>query len=352
MMAPRWPWKDTWASVGRGKKWARFCVCRFGVEGLDGLQASWCLEALAGRQGHTGMGTSGVSVTRIPDRFQQRQARPTVAAGRPRAHNPPMWLVVDTALPRAAVGLVTVAAPAGGDVDGPGPAPIVETELLLTETKRHAERLPDAVAEVLQAAHIDVDALEGIAVGTGPGSFIGIRTGLSFCKGLAASRTIPLVGLPSLLSLALSGSMAPGTVAAVDARRGERYLATLGLGEEMLGLAALSPADAGARLRVERPAMVVGILDGVDVPDDVDVEAFAGPTALGLGRALQRRLESAHRRGLDLLDERRDLVPIYLRDADAKKPATDPAWRRAAALATIAADGPSIPPRPPARDTP
>ena len=66
----------------------------------------------------------------------------------------------------------------------------------------HAVDLPDALTRVLKAARTTLEALEAIVVDIGPGSFTGLRIGLAFVKALVFSRTIPVVGVPSLDVLA------------------------------------------------------------------------------------------------------------------------------------------------------
>ena len=63
--------------------------------------------------------------------------------------------------------------------------------------------------------------LSRIAVTTGPGSFTGLRIGLSAARGLGVARNVPVIGVPSLLAISLSQ---PGPVAVLlDARRGEAW---------------------------------------------------------------------------------------------------------------------------------
>ena len=95
--------------------------------------------------------------------------------------------------------------------------------------KSHGADLPAAVDELLRAAGIGIRDLSAIAVGTGPGSFTGLRVGLSYAKGIAAGARIRIVGISSLDAIALcaSGTPAarPGTKICpiLDARKGEVY---------------------------------------------------------------------------------------------------------------------------------
>src|ERR1700687_5077529 len=67
---------------------------------------------------------------------------------------------------------------------------------LARPVKSHGSDLPAAVDELLGAAGIAIQELSAIAVGTGPGSFTGLRVGLSYAKGVSAGVHIQIVGIP------------------------------------------------------------------------------------------------------------------------------------------------------------
>ena len=91
----------------------------------------------------------------------------------------------------------------------------------------HGYELPAAVDEVLETAGANLGDLSAIAVAIGPGSFTGLRVGVSYAKGIAAARKISIVGVSSLDALALcagSGLTEGASICPViDARRGEVY---------------------------------------------------------------------------------------------------------------------------------
>jgi len=62
----------------------------------------------------------------------------------------------------------------------------------------HGERLPLVVNEVLSNHSVIVDDLDGIAVSSGPGSYTGLRIGMSLAKGLAMAGNIPIIPVPTL----------------------------------------------------------------------------------------------------------------------------------------------------------
>lgn len=120
----------------------------------------------------------------------------------------PVTLAIDTAAPRLQLALLH----ADGRVDT-----VVEDI-----AKGHAEILFDRLNALLARNGLGYEALERIAVTTGPGSFTGLRIGLSAARGLGVARQVPVLGIPSLFAIALGGG--PGPVAVLlDARRGEAY---------------------------------------------------------------------------------------------------------------------------------
>ena len=100
------------------------------------------------------------------------------------------------------------------------------------ERPGHATRLLPLTAMVLERAEVGWDRVDRIAVGVGPGTFTGLRIGIASARALARARSIPLVGVSTLQSLALAGPAASETLAGVDtvfavldARRGEVFAA-------------------------------------------------------------------------------------------------------------------------------
>ncbi len=73
--------------------------------------------------------------------------------------------------------------------------------------RRHAERLPLFLEDLKTQHPFKLEALDGIAVSIGPGSFTGLRIGLSFAKGLAFSHNLPLIPVPTLMTLALGSKL-------------------------------------------------------------------------------------------------------------------------------------------------
>jgi len=103
----------------------------------------------------------------------------------------------------------------------------VLAEVALEERNIHAERLMSLIDEVLRRTDIAPRHLDAIAVSIGPGSFTGLRIGLSVAKGLAYAAGKSLVAVPTLEALARRalgpGKSLPLILPLLDARRDEVY---------------------------------------------------------------------------------------------------------------------------------
>jgi tRNA threonylcarbamoyladenosine biosynthesis protein TsaB len=89
----------------------------------------------------------------------------------------------------------------------------------------HAELLHVFIENVLEEAGMDKSALDAVAVSKGPGSYTGLRIGVSAAKGLCFALDIPLISVPTLESLACKADSEGIIVPMLDARRMEVYAA-------------------------------------------------------------------------------------------------------------------------------
>ena len=95
---------------------------------------------------------------------------------------------------------------------------------LATEGYSHAEKLHVFIDEVLAEAKITYKELSAIAIGSGPGSYTGLRIGVSAAKGLCYALDIPLIAIESLEILARKVAVTDGVIIPMlDARRMEVY---------------------------------------------------------------------------------------------------------------------------------
>jgi len=97
----------------------------------------------------------------------------------------------------------------------------------------HAERLHVFIEEIINESGIGMKDLSAIAVSQGPGSYTGLRIGVSAAKGLCYALNIPLIAVDTLLALASKVSVADGLIVPmIDARRMEVYSAVFSVSLE------------------------------------------------------------------------------------------------------------------------
>lgn len=91
----------------------------------------------------------------------------------------------------------------------------------------HSEKLPTLIGSVLTKARVSLRELGAIAVSSGPGSFTGLRIGMSAAKGLCFALKIPLIPIPTLTAVAVSAAEkhagAGKILVALDAKKGDFY---------------------------------------------------------------------------------------------------------------------------------
>ena len=190
----------------------------------------------------------------------------------------------------------------------------------------HSERLMAAIDRLLSDAGWTPRDLEGLAVTVGPGSFTGLRIGLSTVKGLALALTVPIAAVPTLDAMATLLPFAALPVCPVlDARKREVYASLYRWdGADMRrewNYLALAPADLARRL--DEPVIVLGdAADQVDSPHARRIRpARRGPSPAAVGFLGHSRLAVG-----DTIAPA-DLVPIYLRPSEAELKRRDVAVR-------------------------
>ncbi|MGV2127230.1 tRNA (adenosine(37)-N6)-threonylcarbamoyltransferase complex dimerization subunit type 1 TsaB [Agrobacterium vitis] len=110
----------------------------------------------------------------------------------------------------------------------------------------HAEKLMGMIDAVLNEASLALSSVERVAVTIGPGSFTGIRVGLSAARGLALALGVDIVGISTLAVLAAAERRRGGAVAvlaAMDAKRDEVYVQGFSLDAVALDDARLLSVD-------------------------------------------------------------------------------------------------------------
>jgi len=183
--------------------------------------------------------------------------------------------------------------------------------------KGHQERLGgfarDAVGD-------GFGSLERIGVTVGPGSFTGLRVGLSFAQGLGLALDRPVVGLSTLHGLAASAPDESVTAAAIDARRGQVYLQLFRDGVPVGVPGAFALEDAVGRIEALgglRRLVGSGAPLLADRFPDAEVLDLPGPSPEALARLT---IEASAPEGFP--------APIYLRAPDATPPSRLPGQPR------------------------
>lgn len=227
-------------------------------------------------------------------------------------------LAIDTALDACAAAVLDTEA---GD--------LIARESLPMK-RGHAEALMPLIARVMQAANLSFTTLDRIAVTTGPGSFTGLRVGISAARGLALAAAKPAVGLTTLSAYAAAVVSRNGpapVVSAIDARHDHVYVQIVaGDGSQLLRPqvlsveAAIAASQFGAPHLVGNAAKILADRWPPDMPAPIAVDAEAAPDiawVAWLGAAADPLATPAR--------------PFYLRAPDAKPAALPPLAAPAAA---------------------
>lgn len=192
----------------------------------------------------------------------------------------------------------------------------------------HAEALIPMMQRVMDAAQLEFRDLDRIAVTDGPGSFTGVRIGVSTARGLALALDKPIVAMTSLMVMALRADHLVGAkrtnrvlAVCVDARKGQIYAQLFGEngGDALCEPQLVTPHEVVQQFE-GRPFLGVGS-GAKAVVDAVEAAYGASPVGEHALPALE-----PHARWLAVLapglTPRTKLSPLYLRPPDAKPQVT------------------------------
>jgi tRNA threonylcarbamoyladenosine biosynthesis protein TsaB len=165
-----------------------------------------------------------------------------------------LLLAIDTSGRQGGIALAR-----GGD----GPVDIIESASIQGGTFS-AELIPQ-ISELLSRHNLIPQQLDGLVAVTGPGSFTGLRVGLTAVKGLAEVLKVPIATVTSLEALLVASGRQEQSMAALDAGRGEVYVAVQSGNQREELLLSLVDAIALAKAReltiVVSDAALAGKLD-------------------------------------------------------------------------------------------
>ena len=178
-----------------------------------------------------------------------------------------------------------------------------------------------------QDTGLTVSDMDAVAVAAGPGSFTGIRIGVSAAKGLAFAAEKPAVGVSTLAAMARNVAWLDGLViCAMDARRQQVYNALFqaenGTLTRLTPDRAISLGDLAAEIKGDhRPKIIVG--DGArlcyNALSERGISCRMAPPHLVMQSAVSVALEAEALAKDGHLATAQDLQPVYLRPAQAQR---------------------------------
>jgi len=193
----------------------------------------------------------------------------------------------------------------------------------------HAENLLPLVDTVLKRAGLSLYDVSAFAVSIGPGSFTGLRIGLSTVKGLVYGWKAPVIGVPTLLAVAARVTDWEGLICPfLDARKKEAYAALFRRDARVLKRLTedlVSPPERIIRqIRSSsngEPCLLIG--DGTKVYGDLIKASLGDRGLLTLGEAYPSTAFAVARLGEERFLKREfdppaTLAPLYLRPSEAE----------------------------------
>lgn len=191
---------------------------------------------------------------------------------------------------------------------------IVPDEERLLGPPGHARELMPGVAQVMAQAGLEFGEISAIGVGVGPGTFTGLRIGVTTARALAHAHDIAVHPVSSLAALA-EGIDAENRLPLIDAKRGELFAALYSDGDELWPPFAATPETLVDKLR-EGAVNAVAAGDGsLRFQDQLEA---GGVTVSPVGAHAVRGLHICRLATRVPAVPPEAVLPNYLRDPDAK----------------------------------
>jgi len=197
-------------------------------------------------------------------------------------------------------------------------------EMTVMNEETHSKHLLEMICSVMKYSGLDLSDLNGFAVTRGPGSFTGLRIGISSVKGFAAAQGKPIAGVSSLDALARQVSFSPYLICSlIDARRDEVYLSRYRYKDGNLKKEskekAVSPKD--ALDEINEPCIFVG--SGAVLYRKAIKEKLGGYALFVQDHGNTIRASTVARLSMDRFennetDDIETFVPNYIRKSDAQ----------------------------------
>jgi tRNA threonylcarbamoyladenosine biosynthesis protein TsaB len=200
----------------------------------------------------------------------------------------------------------------------------LSAELTTLKDQTHSKHLMQLVHSVFEISGFGISEVDGFAVTIGPGSFTGLRIGISTVKGLAHALGKPVVGISSLKALAYQSADQSLLICPfLDARKGEVYWATYRYEKARLVQKTGSRATAPeiALKSIKEPCVFIGNgaqLYRQQIMTDLGDLAHFVPVHKDILRASSIAFLSMERFNAKDTDDIAGLVPHYIRKSDAE----------------------------------
>lgn len=178
----------------------------------------------------------------------------------------------------------------------------------------HAEKLHVFIDEILAETAVSFSQLSAIAVSSGPGSYTGLRIGVSAAKGLSFALAIPLISIDTLTSMAHQLTIENGwVVPMIDARRMEVYSALFNSNKQMVRGVEAQIITAESFAEIEETIYFIGdsnqkVQSILNKPNHVFLDQFMYPSAQQMSALSFQKFQN---------NEFEDLAyyePYYLKD--------------------------------------
>lgn len=222
-------------------------------------------------------------------------------------------LAVDTSANVASVALLC-----SGKLMGEG---------MLNNKKTHSEKLMPMIDTILKDSDTDITDIDLFAVANGPGSFTGLRIGVSTVKGLAHAVNKPIVGISTLEGLAFNLFDTGGLISPImDARRSQVYNAAYrwenGVFKEVIPPRAIALEDCINDFKNEKKVYFLG--DGAAVHKDKIYGQMGERAVFVPANSINQRASSlavlAEKKAMEgKTDDYISLMPFYLRKPQAER---------------------------------
>jgi tRNA threonylcarbamoyl adenosine modification protein YeaZ len=184
-------------------------------------------------------------------------------------------------------------------------------DLEIVRKSFHSQEIVGIVDFLLNCTGSTIRDIEEIYAGLGPGSFTGIRVGLTFANTLSETLDIPLAGIPSLDLLAFgSGRWYNSVISFIRSRKNEVYAALYRKGERVGSYRALEKIDFAQFIDQEDPDCIVASLE-----DFLDLQMEGACEGREIVHSFPRARDALPLAQLSgLRPEKKYLTPLYVRN--------------------------------------